>query len=449
MRNKKFSITTPLLAATTVLIVIANIILGLILTAQSRSSMRSLISARMLDISNTAAGMIDGDKLEKLTKEDQGSPEYNEQLAILRSFQDNIDLEYIYGIHNDGNDRFSFTIDPARDDPGEFGEQVESTPALREAFMGVASVDEDSYSDRWGTFYSAYSPVFDSSGNIAGVIGVDFSAEWFDKRVSDQVFVVVIVCVVSTLIGVLMALVLSTRIRSRFNVLYDEMNSLAGDFRDLGRLIENDRNAKSPEPPAVTGEKSKDEITELAGQIHFMQTELRQYLTFVQSQAYTDGMTGVGSKTAYLNKVSQLNSEIESGKAGFAVAVFDLNGLKGINDNYGHEAGDDFICCAASAISSAFGTENVYRIGGDEFIAVREGCNEADMQRLFEHFDEAAAELDRAGEHPFKVSVSKGAAVFSSGADVSYNNVFKRADEAMYRCKCEYYNGAENYRRKQ
>ena len=73
MRNKKFSITTPLLAAITVLIVIANIILGLILTAQSRSSMRS--------------------------------------------FQDNPDLEYFYGIHNDGNDRFSFTIDPAPTTP--------------------------------------------------------------------------------------------------------------------------------------------------------------------------------------------------------------------------------------------------------------------------------------------------------------------------------------------
>ena len=47
-------------------------------------------------------------------------------------------------------------------------------------------MDEIPYTDRWGEFYSAYSPVFDSSGNVAGVVAVDFAVEWFDSQLSAQ-----------------------------------------------------------------------------------------------------------------------------------------------------------------------------------------------------------------------------------------------------------------------
>lgn len=442
MKGRKFSITTPLLAAIVILIAAANILLGVVLTSQSRSSMRSLISSRMLDISNTAARMIDGDVLKHLTKEDADTPEYQQQQAILGAFQKSIDLEFIYGIHNDGGDHFSFTIDPDENDPGEFGEQVESTPALRAAFGGVASVDEEPHEDRWGRFYSAYSPVFDSEGKIAGVIGVDFSAKWYEERVSEQVMSVVIVCVVSTLVSILLALAFSSRIRDRFTELCNEMNSLAEDFDDLGRLIQKDgatKTAPKPEETHAIRSGNRDEIAELGKQIHSIQTELGQYITYVHSQAYTDEMTGVGSKTAYLNKVGQLEKLIEEKNADFSVAVFDLNWLKTVNGNYGHKRGDEFINGAAALIKSVFGTSNVYRIGGDEFIAVLEGCGEDDMARLFDKFDRESEAVNESGDFPVPPTVSKGAAVFSSETDSSYKQVFKRADEDMYRCKLEYH----------
>ena len=445
MENKKNSITTPLLTATTVLLIAANVLLGIILTNQSRNSMKSLINARMLDISNTAAKMLDGDKLEKLTAEDIGTPEYQEQLAVLRAFKNSIGLEYIYGIHADGDNRFSFTIDPDEDDPGEFGEEIKYTDALKQASLGTAAADQEPYTDKWGSFYSAYSPVFDSEGNIAGIVGVDFSASWYEERITEQVIAIAVVCTASTILGILMAFTLSSRIRRRFTVLYEEMSSLAHDFEDLNSLIQKEEGQSKDKTETDEEEnerKRRDEITELGKQIRTLQKDLRQYLTFVHSQAFTDTMTGLGNKSAYIKKVGQLGKLIESGEADFTVAVFDMNGLKYVNDNYGHEMGDKFIIGASLAIKRVFGISNIYRIGGDEFIAVLEHCTDEDIKSMQSQLDIVLHELNKSLGLPVKLTISRGAEKFSKDEHKSYDQVFKEADDAMYRCKCDFYEKA-------
>ena len=440
-RNNKLSITTPLLAATTVLLIAANVLLGGILMQQSRRSMQSLIRARMLDISNTAADMLDGDVMRDLTPDDIGTPEYNEAMRILRSFQDNIELEYIYGIRDEGG-RFSFTIDPS-DDPGEFGESIAYTKALDSAAHGTADVDEEPYSDRWGRFYSAYSPIFDSSGRVAGIVGVDFSAEWYETRIKKHLAAVIIVCSASTLIGIILAFTVTSRIRRRFNALYDEMNDLAADFEDLNKLIAYEGDDKDDPDGSGQAEGNVDEISMLGRQVGSFRKELRHYITYVHSQAYTDAMTGVGNKTAYLKKVKSIEKQLSAIDTNFTVFVFDINGLKTVNDNYGHEIGDRFISEAAAAISSVFGAHNVFRIGGDEFIAVTDGKTPERINALFERLDYETQRRNELGDFPITLSISKGAAVYDSLKNEDYKNVFKRADESMYADKAEFYRKKE------
>ena len=82
----------------TVFLLLLNITLGCLMLRLSSSSLISLMQSRMLDISNTAASMLDGDSLSVLTAEDAGKKEYQDALDILTCFQDNINLQYIYCI---------------------------------------------------------------------------------------------------------------------------------------------------------------------------------------------------------------------------------------------------------------------------------------------------------------------------------------------------------------
>ena len=139
-----------------------NAVLGYLMMNQSRESFVSLIQGRMLDISNSAAAMIDGDVLETVTPADKGTDGYESIMHTLAFFEKTTELKYIYCIQDMGDGTFAFGLDPTEADPGEFGTPVVYTDALYTASQGTAAADDTSYEDAWGTFYSAYSPVFDS-----------------------------------------------------------------------------------------------------------------------------------------------------------------------------------------------------------------------------------------------------------------------------------------------
>ena len=70
---------------------------------------------------------------------------------------------------------------------------------------------------------------------------------------------------------------------------------------------------------------------------------LQKYINYINGLAYRDGLTGVKNKTAYQETVIRLEEQTRIGRPQFAVVVFDINGLKEINDTNGHDFGDMLI----------------------------------------------------------------------------------------------------------
>lgn len=181
-------------------------------------------------------------------------------------------------------------------------------------------------------------------------------------------------------------------------------------------------------------------INRMATFIKVTTTELEEANRKLSEMAVVDGLTGVGNKTAYLQKIHSLDDAIRRGTASFTVYVFDLNGLKEINDKYGHESGDMAITDAAEALKAVFGKENLYRIGGDEFIAVFDGMKKPDTERCFADLEKAMRSLDLTGKlYKEPLAIAKGAAAFCPGEDKEYRDVFRRADQSMYEEKTAYY----------
>ena len=155
------------------------------------------------------------------------------------------------------------------------------------------------------------------------------------------------------------------------------------------------------------------------------------------TKSLTDEMTGVRNKAAFQEVSAKLDDDINEGKAVFGVAMFDINYLKWVNDNYGHDAGDQLIIGACRFICSIFKRSPVYRIGGDEFSAILMGEDLEAYPALLEEF-RAVIERKEGEEHPeTKVSVAQGIAVYDSTRDRCFTDVFRRADEAMYGNKAE------------
>ncbi len=207
---KKNSLSTKMIILVEVILLISSVLFCSVSIYRSRVGIRKAIQQRMLDIANCASGSVNGDVLKTITKDKIGSPEYDEVYNTLAVFRDNVELKYVYCIKEDGNDNFIFTIDLDLKTPASYGDSVEYTAALNSAGNGVAAVDEIPYSDQWGKFYSAYSPVFDSDGKVAGIVAVDFSVEWFEDQLSSQtrstVFGYSIILILSLLFGAVLSI---------------------------------------------------------------------------------------------------------------------------------------------------------------------------------------------------------------------------------------------------
>ena len=405
-----------------VFLLIVNITLGYLLVRQAKGSITTLIQTRMLDISNTAAAMIDGDVLRVVTPEDEGTEAYETIMRTLTYFQDNIELKYIYCIRVMDDGTFTFGLDPTVEDPGEFGSPIVYTDALYRASQGVAAADDDYYEDAWGTFYSSYSPVFDSEGEVAGVIAVDFDANWFNEQLAVLSRTTIIVAVLSLIVGGAIVTTIVTRSQRRIKTLHGQLN-------ELENVLMKEMGSSPVEEEEIQADDDNASIDALGKHIQFMQDELKTQIAQVHGHAYQDGLTGVKSLHAYLAMEKELEEQLAAGTlTEFAIVVCDVNGLKKVNDTLGHKAGDELIRKACRMVCEIFDHSPVYRVGGDEFTVFLTGRDYEYRRWLMEELH------DRSFEHisTKDVIVSGGMAEFIPGKDTQIGDVFKRADEAMY-----------------
>lgn len=142
-----------------------------------------------------------------------------------------------------------------------------------------------------------------------------------------------------------------------------------------------------------------------------------------------DAMTGVKSRHAFVEAEKEINERISAGSMeDFAIVVCDVNGLKHINDTYGHKAGDEYIRKACSLICESFSHSPVYRVGGDEFFVVISG-------RDYEERTEIISEINRRVEDGLDgegVVISVGVSEYDRDKDKLLREVIERADALMY-----------------
>ena len=440
MKKQSFNIRTQALIIISVLLLVANIALGLLLMNQSRTAMKTLLNERLLDIANAAAYMIDGDVYENLTAGDKGTEAYQKIYYTLAYFTNYTTVEYVYGIRKSTKGRYIFTIDPAPENAAIFGEIVRENDAVRKLNEGRAVVTEEPYEDSYGRFYTAYGPIRNSYGNVVGFVAVDFDAKWYEDQLSQSANTIMAGCLVSLLIGSLIVMVATSRLRRRFRELNSEMQELAIDMNAFTKKV----TGKSLHKEVTTDYNdidagllddepySHDEIYELGAQIRHMRESLQSHIEKVQAMAYQDPLTGVKSKQSYAEQEKKMNRMIADGNLReFAVVACDLNNLKITNDTKGHKAGDELLQSASRLICEYFDHSPVFRTGGDEFEVILEGKDYENRHMILSSVNKTVEQNLIEG----KVVVALGMSDYIPGEDKTLQDVFIRADAIMYRRK--------------
>jgi diguanylate cyclase (GGDEF)-like protein len=161
--------------------------------------------------------------------------------------------------------------------------------------------------------------------------------------------------------------------------------------------------------------------------------------------AHMDSVTRLPNRHYFNSVFSDKQSHFDAGqeRSHFAIFVIDVNGLKPMNDNYGHEYGDQMLRQVAAALGKAVRPrDTVARVGGDEFYMILESAG----QQTCEQFAQRLRELQK--DLFMEVEDKRIAITFSYGfasTDVdSLKNLIALADERMYFAKKEYYQNLQN-----
>lgn len=152
---------------------------------------------------------------------------------------------------------------------------------------------------------------------------------------------------------------------------------------------------------------------------------------------YTDTMTRIGNKAAYTEAVDALYKKIEDKqKCDFSVIVADINGLKIINDTYGHEYGDLLIQNGAALLKRVWNKQSIYRIGGDEFVILYPDASKENLEKEIAYLDAIIDDFNRQNNsRALYLQMAVGMATYDPETDKEYMDVFRRADSAMYEDK--------------
>lgn len=184
------------------------------------------------------------------------------------------------------------------------------------------------------------------------------------------------------------------------------------------------------------GPESTPSILLSARDIHerrLAQEALEQKKGELEVLSATDGLTGLLNRRGFMERALKALEGSRLEDRSLAVVFVDLDGLKPINDELGHEAGDRAISEAAQVLREVCrGGDLVARLGGDEFAVLAHDLAPAGFGFFKNRVEGALRSLNAESDRPFELGFSLGAAFWQPTSDESLDALLKRADEVMY-----------------
>ena len=403
----------------------------------------------------TAAG-IDVDDLAECIRTGEESEKFRQLQVFLDRIKDNINLHFLYVIiplNADERDNIQNVIAAvSKDEYENLGDQLvylnqltgdSYSPATAQKYLDAYRSGELTYfreTSEWGTDLTGLMPLFDSAGNPVAALCMDIDISSIRERVVEHLLNT---CLIIVTIGLLFA--------SVFMVWSDR--SILGPIRLLEeKVVRATRQSHDPQDPDsivldASEIQNRNEVGMLARSVEKMSLDLRDYMKNLVSKekelaqanaaANRDELTHVGNLSAYTQYAENLQLKMTEEKTEYAILMADVDDLKKKNDAYGHERGNQYLknCCAV--ICDVFHHSPVFRIGGDEFVAVLTGEDYRNREELVERvrerfrrswINENAAPWER-------LAVSVGIADYREQIDRSVEDVFRRADHAMYEAR--------------
>ncbi|MCR5123278.1 MAG: GGDEF domain-containing protein [Ruminococcus sp.] len=157
----------------------------------------------------------------------------------------------------------------------------------------------------------------------------------------------------------------------------------------------------------------------------------------VLNQLYVlDSLCCIYNRCGFMNIAGRRFNECTESKTPVMISFADMDGLKAINDTYGHSEGDKALKLLAAALRSCCGKNSICaRIGGDEFAVFTVKATEETRETLESKIEHTLDDINKAADKPYKIMASIGSVIVTPSAEDTIEGLLNKADETMYEIK--------------
>ncbi len=149
-----------------------------------------------------------------------------------------------------------------------------------------------------------------------------------------------------------------------------------------------------------------------------------------------DQLTGLHNRRGFMEAAETHRGGKRRPREPFAVIFFDLDRFKEINDRFGHDEGDRALIALAEILAATFRSSDLTgRMGGDEFVALADGADGPIVDQLLLRFEAKLRQWNAESGKEWQLRSSYGYALYDPSAPLDFEELLKRADEAMYEAK--------------
>lgn len=393
-----------------------------------------------------------------------GTYKHEYWLHVFSQVKYNFSVKYTYYITPTGKSYHMYYMidafpEPMEGDDAEYmqlnldiEEPFELYPHMWDTWQAGRELDGyDIFDNEYGHTYANYYPLW-VNGQKMGLVCADIEVKEVDTiALKDTVNVVIIMALFSIAFSAILSLTLQRKYISRLIQLKQDIQAYT-EHKDSSLAV------------VITHDiKGSDEISELAHQVATMIIEIGDYMsTLIEKNAaltdaqekirkanelaHKDSLTGIRNKTAYDAVATNLEFRIHTENfKDFGIVMVDLNSLKYINDNYGHDKGNISIIRISELVCKIFKHSPVFRVGGDEFVVILENEDFKECPNRIYEFKESINKISHNESLPpwERISAAIGWAIFDPETDTSVEVVLRRADALMYKHKNEMKAGKE------
>ena len=196
----------------------------------------------------------------------------------------------------------------------------------------------------------------------------------------------------------------------------------------------------SPLEVAVTVSPLRDASGEVVGTSTISRdiTERKRTEALTRALAVTDELTGLHNRRGFTAIAEQQIKIARRNRVPLHIGFIDLDGMKAINDRFGHAVGDEALKDTAAVLRSCFRDSDVLaRIGGDEFVVLTIGADDKAMELLQERLFATLAKTNRQAQRPYSLSFSLGVVACDVESGSTLEQMLEEADRRMYQSKGE------------